>query len=224
MHICLATQRWPVRRLSHENVGRKFAPGIIGIGMYIIGTGLLSPTVLPGSLTSPSQNKSSLPTITFQRQAVKLRGVSIGYHWGGLNHSDSRQGGKCVKADGPATMTFYQYSAQKKVRAKTSAMHAVRGGCWYGIMVVTNPLLRPAISLGETWHWGVGPLDSHDCWHGVKKVKVESSESTSFEFFFFCRDCVKGSMQRSLFPPPPPVYFRWWISGILDLPHLSRRM
>ena len=24
------------------------------------------------------------------------------------------QGGKCVKADGPATMTFYQYSAQKK--------------------------------------------------------------------------------------------------------------
>ena len=85
MHICLATQRWPVRRLSHENVGRKFAPGIIGIGMYIIGAGLLSPTVLPGSLTSPSQNKSSLPTITFQRQAVKLRGCIIWLSLGGAS-------------------------------------------------------------------------------------------------------------------------------------------
>ena len=91
----------------------------------------------------------------FSGKLLNFGGVSFGYHWGGLNHSDSRQGGKCVKADGPATMTFYQYSAQKKVRAKMSATHAVRGG---GIMVVTNPLLRPAISLGETWHWGRGPV------------------------------------------------------------------
>jgi len=35
------------------------------------------------------------------------------------------QGGKCVKADGPATMTFYQYSAQKKeISALLEAVHS----------------------------------------------------------------------------------------------------
>lgn len=51
---------------------------------------------------------------------MNMDSVSIG-KWGGKKVEYEQcekgtvpQGGKCVKADGPATMTFYQYSAQKK--------------------------------------------------------------------------------------------------------------